>query len=132
MGDFWFKLKVWAKTTLFAVIVVYALIFIYNNSGQEVDFWWWFGHDTKHDKLTFGFASFLGGVILTIVVRTSLATMRQMRDLQSRTRSQRLERDMQDMKEKAARLQTRTGTTGGTSIPGAFEAPDPNNDPNAV
>jgi len=123
MGDFWFKLKVWAKTTLFAVIVVYALIFIYNNSGQEVDFWWWFGHDAKHDKLTFGFASFLGGVILTILVRTIYSTMYQVRDLQSRARQQRMEKDLQDMKDKAARLQTRTPST--TPIPGAFEAPDP-------
>ena len=124
MGDFWFKLKVWAKTTLFAVIVVYALIFIYNNSGEEVHFWWWFGHDTVHDKLAFGFASFLGGIILTILVRTTYTTMYQVRDLQSRSRQQRIEKDLQDMKDKAARLQTRAATPS-TPIPGAFETPDP-------
>ena len=58
MGDFWFKLKIWAKTTLFAVLFIYAILFIYNNSGEQVTFWWWFGHHGEHDKLTFGFASF--------------------------------------------------------------------------
>ena len=124
MGDFWFKLKIWAKTTLFAVLFIYAILFIYNNSDQKVTFWWWFGHNYEHEKLVFGFASFLGGVILTLIVRTSLATMQQMRDLQSRSRSQRIEKDLQDMKEKAARLQSRPGTSD-SSIPGAFEAPDP-------
>jgi hypothetical protein len=122
MGDFWFKLKIWAKTTLFAVLFIYAILFIYNNSGEPVHFWWWFGHNYEHEKLTFGFVSFLGGVILTLIVRTSLATMQQMRDLQSRSRSQRIEKDLQDMKEKAARLQSRPSTTEAT---GAFEVPDP-------
>jgi hypothetical protein len=90
MGDFWFKLKIWAKTTLFAILFIYAVLFIYNNSGEPVHFWWWFGHNYEHEKLTFGFVSFLGGVILTLIVRTWLATMHQMRDLQSRSRSQRI------------------------------------------
>jgi hypothetical protein len=122
MGDFWFKLKIWAKTTLFAVLFIYAILFIYNNSNEQVHFWWWFGHNYEHEKLTFGFASFLGGVILTLVVRTWFATMHQMRELQSRSRAQRIEKDLQDMKEKAARLQSRPPTTQAT---GAFEVPDP-------
>jgi lysylphosphatidylglycerol synthetase-like protein (DUF2156 family) len=128
MGDFWFKLKVWTKTTLFAIVVIYLLFFLYNNSGDTVPFWWWFGHKEDHGKLTFAFAAFMAGVILTVLVRTILATMHQVKDLQSRTRSQRIERDLQDMKEKAARLQTRSGASGtasGSTVPGAFEAPDP-------
>ncbi len=127
MGDFWLRVKIWTKTTLFAVLFIYAILFIYNNSGEEVKFWWWFGHEEQHGKLTFGFACFLAGVILTVIVRTTVATMNQMRDLQSRARNQRIERDVQDMKEKAARLQTRAPaeSTSGSTIPGAFEAPDP-------
>jgi lysylphosphatidylglycerol synthetase-like protein (DUF2156 family) len=129
MGDFWFKLKVWTKTTLFAVAVLYLLLFLYNNSGDTVRFWWWFGHEEMHGKLTFAFAAFLAGVVLSILVRTIFATMHQVRDLQARARSQRMEREMQEMKEKAARLQTRSGTPAGNStVPGAFEAPDPKTD----
>jgi uncharacterized membrane protein len=123
MGNFWIKVKIWTKTTLFAVLAVYLLLFVINNSGEEVSFWWWFGHQEKHGKLTFGFTCFLAGVVLTILLRTSFATMSQLRDLQSRSRAQRIERDVQEMKEKAARLQVRANGPG-TTVPGAFEAPD--------
>jgi uncharacterized membrane protein len=133
MSNFWLKVKIWTKTTLFAIVFLYALIFIYNNSGEEVSFWWWFGKYGEHGKLTFGFTCFMAGVVLTILVRTTLTTMRQVRDLQSRARNQKMERDVQDMKEKAARMQTRGGPSGPTSrIPGAFEAADPPADDKTV
>jgi uncharacterized integral membrane protein len=128
MGNFWLKLKIWTKTTFFAVALLYLLLFIYNNSGgPAVGFWWWFGHEEQHGKLIFALTAFLAGVILTILVRTTFATLRQVRDLQSRTRNQRLEQDVQDMKEKAARLQTKPAAAG-KAVPGAFEAPDPKTD----
>jgi uncharacterized membrane protein len=123
MGNFWLRMKIWTKTTLFAVLIVYALLFIYENSGEEVHFWWWFGHYGEHDKLTFGFTCFIAGVILTILVRTTYLTLSQVRDMQSRSRNQKVEQDLADMKEKAAKLQTRP-TTPATTVPGAFEAPD--------
>jgi uncharacterized integral membrane protein len=131
MGNFWLKVKIWTKTTLFAVVVIYSLLFIYNNSGEQVHFWWWFGHNYEHEKLTFGFTAFVGGIILTILVRTTYATMSQVRDLQSRSRNQRIERDVQDMKEKAGRLQTRAAPAG-TNVAGAFEAPNPRTDETGV
>jgi uncharacterized integral membrane protein len=124
MGNFWLKLKIWTKTTLFAVLVIYLLIFIYNNSGESISFWWWFGHEEKHGKLTFAFGSFLLGVILTILLRTTFATMHQVRDLKARSRSQRMEKDIQDMKDKAARLQSRPAPIS-APVPGAFQTSDP-------
>ena len=131
MGNFWLKVKIWTKTTLFAVLTVYALLFIIYNSGEEVSFWWWFGHEEKHGKLTFGFTCFLAGVILTIMVRTTFSTMHQVRELQSRSRTQKIERDVQDMKEKAARLQTKS-VQASSAVPGAFEAPDPKSSDKAI
>jgi uncharacterized integral membrane protein len=132
MGDFWLKVKVWTKTTLFAILILYLLLFLYNNSGDTVSFWWWFGHKEEHGKLTFAFGAFMLGVILTILLRTTFATMNQVRDLKTRSRSQRMEKDIQDMKEKAARLQTRSApaapggqSAGNAAVPGAFEAPEP-------
>jgi hypothetical protein len=124
MGNVWTKLRLWLKTTLYGVIFVYALLFIINNSGEEVHFWWWFGHDELHGKLTFGFTCFLAGVGITLLLRTTLGTLSQLRDMQAKSRSQKLERDVQEMKEKAAKLQTRTATAG-ASASGAFEVPDP-------
>jgi hypothetical protein len=123
MGNFWLKAKIWIKTTLFAVVFLYGLLFIYYNSGEQVHFWWWFGHAEQHSKLTFGLTAFLGGVIVTLLVRTTLGTMQQIRDLQNRSRQQKLERDLAEMKEKAARLQTRPiaaapEVTGAAPVPG--------------
>jgi lysylphosphatidylglycerol synthetase-like protein (DUF2156 family) len=135
MGNFWLKLKIWTKTTLFAVLVIYLLFFLYNNSGETVKFWWWFGHEEEHGKLTFAFAAFLAGVILTILLRTTFATMNQVRDLKARSRNQRMEKDIQDMKDKAARLQTRPAPAAiaapiSTPVPGGFQIADPPADKN--
>ena len=126
MSNFWLQVKVWTKTTIAAIVVVYGIIFILKNSSDEVTFWWWFNHNESHNKLVFAFASFIGGVIVTLLVRTLWTTVRQVQSLQTRSRTSRIERDVAEMKEKAARLQTRSGTiVANTPIPGAFETPDP-------
>ena len=125
MDNFWLTVKVWTKTTIIAIVVVYGLLFIYNNSGENVRFWWWFGHNEEHTKLAFGLASFLFGVIMTILVKTTFTTLRQVQTLQNRSRTQRIERDIAEMKGKASRLQTRPTTANPAAIPGAFETPDP-------
>lgn len=111
MGNLWLKVKVWSKVALFGALLFYVLLFIYNNSGEEVRFWWWFNrsHQTSVFFLT-AWAFFIGG-ILTLLVRTTWKTLRQFRDLRDRSRTERLEREMADMKAKAARLQTRAAGT---------------------
>jgi hypothetical protein len=108
MGNFWLKLKVWTKSLLFAVVSIYALLFVYNNSGQEVTFWYWFGRNPKMNALVMMGVSLLAGVLVTILIRTTFTTIRQIRELRQRGRLERLEREAADMKAKAAMLQTRT------------------------
>ena len=103
----WLKIKVWTKIVLFALLALYALVFLVKNSGREVQFWYWYNRDPQLPVLTLVLATFVVGVIGTILIRTTFKTLRQVRELQSRGRSERLQREVDEMKMKAATLRTR-------------------------
>jgi uncharacterized integral membrane protein len=107
----WLKIKIWTKTIVVGVLVLYGLIFILNNSGQSVRFWYWFRREYETSMLVLILLTFLAGVVGTLLVRTSITTVRQIREARARSRTARLEREVLDMKSKAAMLQTRATTT---------------------
>lgn len=111
MGNLWLKIKIWTKSLLAGALVLYALLFILNNSGQPVTFWYWFRREYQTSMLVLITVTFLAGIIGTLLVRTTFNTIRQIRDLRQRNRIARLEREQADMKAKAAMLQTRTSST---------------------
>jgi hypothetical protein len=119
MGNVWLKIKIWTKGLLFAAVSIYALLFLYNNSGQEVTFWYWFGRNPKTTSLVMMGVTLLAGVVGTILVRTTFTTIRQIRDLRQRTRLERLEREQADMKAKAAMLQRSTSAASPSDQPPA-------------
>jgi hypothetical protein len=51
--------------------------------------------------------SFLAGVVGTLLVRTTFATIRQVNELKERQRAQRLDRAVADMQAKAAMLRSK-------------------------
>jgi len=122
----WLKIKVWTKVVVASVLALYALLFVYNNTGKQVDFWWWFGKPTTASVFTLAFVSFLSGVISAILVRTTWKTYSQIRELQRRSRAQKVERDLAQMKSKAAMLKTRD-TPSASTAPGGFPI-EPNDD----
>ncbi len=127
MGDLWLKIKVWTKVTLFGMLLLYVLVFVVQNSAS-VEVWVWPNHKPKTSVLLLTLYAFASGVVLTILVRTTLKTLRQVRDLKSRGRTDRLEREMAEMKTKAAMLRAKAppGATG-TASPGVTDlaADDP-------
>lgn len=108
----WLKIKVWTKVVLFGLLALYALIFLINNAGQEVHFWYWFGREPKLPALVVAVAAFITGVVGTILVRTTFKTISQVRELKSRSRTERMQREMDEMKTKAAALRTRETVAG--------------------
>ena len=106
MGNFWLKVKVWTKGIVALLLAIYAILFVYNNSA-DATVWWWFNRSFKSTTVVLIIIAFLAGAITTVLVRTTLRTLRQMRDLRSRSRTDRMERELADMKQKAARLQTK-------------------------
>ena len=103
----WLKIKIWTKTIVVGALVLYALLFILNNSGQAVKFWYWFNRQYETSMLVLIVITFLAGVIGTLLVRTTFTTMRQIREARARSRTDRLEREVADMKAKAAMLKTK-------------------------
>lgn len=106
MGNLWLKIRIWMKVGAFGFLLLYALIFSLNNL-QDVQVWLWFGKQPQMPLLLLVFITFVLGVIGTILVRTTLRTISQIKDLRTRTRADKIERQMAAMHAKAGRLQTK-------------------------
>src|SRR5690348_5044085 len=107
MQNLWQNIKLWTKLILTAAVLLYVLLFVYNNTGTDVRLWWWFGHEPQASVFLLTIGAFFVGVIATILIRTLWKTLRQIRNMKDRSRTGRLEREMAEMKSKAAMLQTR-------------------------
>ena len=108
MGNLWLKIKVWTKVAVAFALFVYGAIFVYQNSARSVKPWFWFGREPDTSVLILVLCAFLLGVVGTVMFRTTIKTLRQLRNLRERTRSERLEREVADMRTKAAMLRSRT------------------------
>jgi uncharacterized integral membrane protein len=111
MGNMWLKIKVWTKGILVGLLVMYVFVFMLKNTGQEpVKLWFWFNTQLTISPLLLVVTTFLIGIVFTILARTTFTTVRQIRELRQRSRTEKLEREVADMKNKAAMLQTRPAT----------------------
>jgi lysylphosphatidylglycerol synthetase-like protein (DUF2156 family) len=107
MNEVWLGIKVWTQRLILAAVVVYAALYVYNNTGEPVQFWYWFKHTHSTTVFVLTSGAFLIGVICTILAGTAWKTVRQIKELRSRGRQEKLEREIAEMKTKAAMLQTR-------------------------
>jgi uncharacterized membrane protein YcjF (UPF0283 family) len=107
MSNLWLKIKVWTKVIVFGLIILYVLAFVVKNQGTPAQMWVSWNYTIESTVLRVGFFAFLAGVIVTILTRTTLLTMRQIREIKQRNRSVKLERAVQDMQNKAAMLRAR-------------------------
>jgi uncharacterized integral membrane protein len=117
MGHLWLRIRIWTKVVLIALLVIYVILFTYKNAQEKVEIWYWINHKPQTNLLLLALCSFLAGVVCTVLARTTLRTIRQVQDLQDRARSNRLDRDMADIRAKAAMLQTKS--TAATPAPAA-------------
>ena len=107
MNEIWLSIKSWTQRLLLAALVIYAALFVFKNNSEGVKFWFWFDHIHTTTVFILTASAFAAGIIFAILVNTALKTLRQIRDLRSRSRQEKIERDISDMKTKAAMLQTR-------------------------
>jgi uncharacterized integral membrane protein len=120
LSGLWLRFKVWTKVALFALLSLYVLTFIYKNMGPPVTLWvWYFAEPIPMPVLLLAFVSFVIGVIGTILSRTTFKTIRQLRELREKTRAHRLEREVADMRTKAAMLRSRAAPGAGEPQPPA-------------
>lgn len=121
MGNMWLKIKIWTKGILVGLLVLYVLAFMLKNTGQPaVKLWFWFNTQLTISPLLLVVTTFLIGIVFTILARTTFTTIRQVRELRQRSRTDKLEREVADMKTKAAMLQTRPA---GAAAPAPEERP---------
>jgi uncharacterized integral membrane protein len=106
MSGAWLRFKIWVKGIVFALILIYAFAFIWTNADKYVELWWFYNRRTTVRSLTLTIFAFAAGVVGTLLVRTILTTISQVREMRRRNQSDRLAREVADMKAKAARLQT--------------------------
>ena len=104
----WLKIKIWTKALIFGALVLYALVFLFMNIGQEpVTLWFWYNTRLTISPLLLVFVTFLIGIIAAVLFRTTFLTIRQIREARDRSRTERLEREVADMKSKAAMIKTK-------------------------
>jgi len=117
MGNLWLKIKIWTKVTVFVLLTLAALVFLIQNVNKPVTLWLW--NDIETTLLKVLLCTALISVIFTILLGTTFRTIRQIRELRARNRSVALEREVADMKAKAAMLKTKpiASATGATSAP---------------
>lgn len=107
MNNLWLKFRIWTKIVVFGAISLYVLLFVLNNSGKAIDLWVWFKPEFHVSVLLILFITFVTGVLGTLLVHTIVITIGQVREAAKRNRSIRMERELADMKAKAAKLHTR-------------------------
>lgn len=104
----WLKIKVWTKVIIASALLLYVLMFIFKNSAEPVQFWWWFDRIQPASVFTLASLAFVAGMIVAVLIRTTWITVSQMREIQRRARQNKIERELADMKSKASMLQTRS------------------------
>src|SRR5215210_3508640 len=111
MNNMWDKIKLWTKIVVCTIVSVYLLVFIIKNMGPDVTFWYWYGRTIQASMLFLIACAFLAGIIMTILARLMFRTARQFSSMRSASRTEKLEREVADMKAKAAMLQTRSAVS---------------------
>jgi uncharacterized membrane protein YciS (DUF1049 family) len=93
------KIRVYTKIVLLSLVAIYSLAFILVNTGQTVDLWLFpFVTIQGMNTILALLAAFILGVIVTLLLRTALATWKQLRLSRDRDRTDRLEHEIQEMK----------------------------------
>jgi len=110
MTNLWLKIKIGTKITVFAILSLAVLIFLIQNVNKPVNVWLWNDIDTTLLRVLF--VTMLVSVVFTILVGTTFRTIRQIRELRARSRASKLEKEVADMRAKAAMLQTRPSAAG--------------------
>jgi hypothetical protein len=113
MGNLWLKIKVGTKIAIFAILTIATLLFLIQNVNKPVTVWLWNEYPTTLLKVMF--FTVLVSVIFTLLLATAFRTVRQIREIRARSRSERLEEEIRDMKEKASMLQTKPPTASASS-----------------
>ena len=111
MDTLWAKFKLWTKLLIVGVLAVVFIFFLYGNWNEHVSrldlvFHQW----TNVRLLTLIFFTAVVSIFGWWLFWTLFRTIRQVRGLRDRSRTQKLEREVAEMKAKAQMLQVKPDT----------------------
>ncbi|HEX8914596.1 MAG TPA: hypothetical protein VF796_19760 [Humisphaera sp.] len=126
MNNLWLKIKVWTKVTVFSLAAVYVISFAVKNSEPQAKatFWYFFDSpamrtqtlETSTFKLVAG--AFVAGILVALLARTTFRTIAQIRELRARQAAEARERDIEQIRSKAALLRLKPEPAdGGAEVP---------------
>ena len=128
MGNLWLKIKVWTKVIAFALVLIYVTLFIINNSENQAKLWFWFGRgkEVTTSVLKLVAITFFIGVLVAVLTRTTLRTIRQIQDLRGRQAAERKERELERRGKQLSEMETKAGMLRSRpeAAAGASEAAD--------
>lgn len=107
MGKFWLKIWIWIKVIFALAVIGYLMIFVFENHDNTANIWVWFGPPMILNSVVLTLAAFAAGLVAAFLLRTALRTVRQLRDLKSRSKDHKTLREQEDAKAKAAMLRTK-------------------------
>jgi amino acid transporter len=119
MNNVWLKFKVWTKVVLVTLALVYVISFSVKNSEPQAKatFWYFYNSpvmetqtlETSTFKLVAG--SFVAGILVTLLARTTFRTIAQIRELRARQAAEARDRDIEQIRSKAAMLRVKPDPT---------------------
>jgi hypothetical protein len=125
MKGYFLKVWLWIKAIVLAMVVLYLILFIAKNNEKEIDVWLWIGRQPRVSLLGLIFTLLAAGVLVTLLVKTVVTTIRQIQETRARSRTARLEREVAEMRAKAEMLQKRESASLGTPAPAPSPSPAP-------
>lgn len=111
--NWWMKIKIWAKIGVFSIIAVYIFLFSIKNLGTKTELWVFFGQGwtIESSVLLLAVGAFAFGIIFTLMVRTIIRTMSQLREMKRK----RAEKEAIAILNRASKLRTRDSRPTGDS-----------------
>jgi uncharacterized membrane protein YfhO len=82
MNDTWFKIKLWTKLVLIGLVTIFVIVFSFENYQSTADVWFFGTH--KPNVLELLVATFLFGVVVTLLARPVYRTLAQLGELRKK------------------------------------------------
>jgi hypothetical protein len=126
MTNLWLKIRIWTKVVVFSAVGLYALAFVVSNWDVHVPRVTIPLITAYYDVplLTVLLMTAVVSVVGTWLLGTIVRTVRQLKDMRSRGRTAKLEKEMAQMKAKAGMLQTKAPEPVAPAKPAAMDDDD--------
>jgi ABC-type Fe3+ transport system permease subunit len=85
MGELWRKMWIWIRISVWVAIVIYLVAFVVENHGREAIFWVFPYKTLETTSLTLSLLAFIAGIIATLLIQTTVRTLRHLRDASNRS-----------------------------------------------